>query len=199
MALSIAQVYNLARGVGLSHHQAVIATAIAMAESGLNPGAVGDVALEDATWGPSEGLWQVRSLKAQRGTGQTRDATRLTDPQFNARSMYEISDGGRNFEPWSTYVDNAYVGHLAAVRNAVGKDGRDAAGAPPAGGAQPVSFTGGDLGTGITPLLPWGTGGGGSGNGIASSLRDLVLVGLFVAGGAVLVLVGAHAAVSEAS
>lgn len=111
--LSFDEVYALARGAGLAPHAATVATAIAAAESSNNPAAVGDVALEDATWGPSVGLWQIRSLKAERGTGKTRDVTRLKRPAFNARSMASISNGGKNFAPWSTYTSGAYRKHLA--------------------------------------------------------------------------------------
>lgn len=79
------------------------AIAVAMAESGGNPDAVGDVSLQNATWGPSYGLWQIRSLKAESGKGTTRDGTRLKDPAFNAKSMYTISNGGKNWKPWSVW------------------------------------------------------------------------------------------------
>jgi hypothetical protein len=125
--LSYAQAYQLATSVGLGHSAAVTATAIAAAESGLRTDATGDVALEDRTWGPSLGLWQIRSLKAQSGTGQSRDATKLKDPTFNARAMASISSGGTNFSPWSTYNSGAYRTHLAKAQAAAGGS------APPAG------------------------------------------------------------------
>lgn len=118
--MKASQVYALARGAGLSHDQAVTATAIAWAESGLRPGAVGDVSLQDTTWGPSIGLWQIRSVKADRGTGRPRDAAKLKDPTFNASSMASISGGGRNWGPWSTYTNGAYRSHLAAATAAAG-------------------------------------------------------------------------------
>ena len=118
--LSIAKVHQLARGAGLTHEQAVMATAIAMGESGLNPGAVGDTSLTDATWGPSIGLWQIRSLKSQTGTGKERDATQLKRPAFNAASMRAISSGGTNWTPWTIYNNGTYKSHLSAVRAAVG-------------------------------------------------------------------------------
>ena len=79
------------------------AIAVAMAESAGNPNAVGDTTLQNATWGPSFGLWQIRSLKAESGKGTTRDGTRLKDPAFNAKSMYAISNGGKNWQPWSVW------------------------------------------------------------------------------------------------
>jgi hypothetical protein len=79
------------------------AIAIALAESGGNPNKPGDVGLQTAHWGPSLGLWQIRSVKSESGKGTVRDATRLKDPTFNAKSMYSISNGGKNWGPWTTW------------------------------------------------------------------------------------------------
>lgn len=118
--LTFPQVYALARGAGFGAPGAAVAAAISDAESGRNPDAVGDVQLEDATWGPSIGLWQIRSLKAASGTGTPRDATRLKDPAFNASAAYAISSGGRDFRPWSTYTSGAYRAALPAAQTAAG-------------------------------------------------------------------------------
>jgi hypothetical protein len=113
------EVYALARGAGLDAEPAIISTAIAWAESNLRPDAVGDVDLEDGTWGPSVGLWQVRSLRAHTGTGKERDVERLGDPAFNARAMVTISKGGTDWTPWSVFKNGRYRQHLDAVRAAV--------------------------------------------------------------------------------
>lgn len=113
--LTPATVYSLARSTGLDPAKAGIATAIAMAESGLRTDAMGDTGIQTSVWGPSVGLWQVRSLKADRGTGRTRDASRLTDPAFNARAMYEISAGGTNWRPWSVFTSGKYRDYLKDV------------------------------------------------------------------------------------
>lgn len=84
---------------GLTH-----AIAIAKLESNWNTEAVGDTALQTDVWGPSIGLWQIRSLKAESGKGTVRDATRLKDPTFNAASMASISKNGTDFGPWTTGV-----------------------------------------------------------------------------------------------
>ncbi len=118
-AVTPAAVHALAVAAGLSAEAAVTATAIAWAESGLRPDAVGDVDLADGTWGPSMGLWQVRSLRAHTGTGAERDVERLGDPAFNARAMAVISGGGTNWSPWSVWKNGRYAEHLAAVRAAV--------------------------------------------------------------------------------
>jgi len=137
--LTVSQVYALARGAGLDPTHAVIATAIAMSESGLRTDAVGDVGLEDATWGPSVGLWQIRSVKAQNGTGQARDASRLTDPTFNAASMATISGIGANFKPWSTYTSGAYLKNIPSVSGGTGVSTGTAT-PPAAGTATPASW-----------------------------------------------------------
>ncbi len=127
-ALSSATVYALARQAGFSAATAPMMVAIAMAESGLDPAAVGDVGLEDATWGPSVGLWQIRSLKAESGRGTPRDATQLGDPAANARAAYSIAGGGRNLRPWSTYTNGTAQRQLSTV--AAGLRGASASGAP---------------------------------------------------------------------
>jgi murein DD-endopeptidase MepM/ murein hydrolase activator NlpD len=129
------QVAAYARAAGFSGEALVIALAIAKGESGWRTDAVGDVLLQTAEWGPSIGLWQIRSRKAETGTGGTRDANRLTDPAHNARSAYTLSAGGRSWTPWTVYNTGAYRSHLAAARAAVG------AAAPPSGGSGIVSTT----------------------------------------------------------
>lgn len=113
------QVAALARDVGLTGDPLVLAVAIARGESGWDSDAQGDVGIQTSVWGPSVGLWQVRSLKAQHGTGQQRDATRLVDPAFNAASMWAISSGGGDFKPWSVFTSGAYREHLDEARAAV--------------------------------------------------------------------------------
>lgn len=98
------QLKALAVQVGVPANAAPAAAAIALAEShGESNGAPGDVGIEDATWGPSVGLWQIRSLKAQKGTGGTRDELANVDPLHNAKAMASISSGGTNFGPWTTF------------------------------------------------------------------------------------------------
>lgn len=112
MALSPAQVFSLARGAGFDPATAVLMVAIAGAESGWNPEAVGDVGLQDATWGPSVGLWQVRSLRAQSGTGRERDETRLKNPEFNAKAAYTIFKS-QGLGAWSAYTNGSYKSYLS--------------------------------------------------------------------------------------
>ena len=117
--LSPAQIYAYARGAGLSAAAATTATAVALAESGGKTDNLGDQGIEDAKWGPSVGLWQIRSLKAQSGTGQIRDAEQLTSPAFNAASMAAISGMGSNFNAWTTFKNGTYKSDLPQVSSTV--------------------------------------------------------------------------------
>lgn len=115
--LTAPQIYPLARQAGFSGPEAVIATAIALAESGGRSDARGDVSLANAKWGPSIGLWQIRSLNADNGTGRPRDASRLTDPAFNARSAYSIYKGS-GWGAWTVYKTGAYMSKMDAAKTA---------------------------------------------------------------------------------
>lgn len=129
------QVARLALDAGLTAERAKVAVAVAKGESGFDTEAVGDEHLVNEKWGPSVGLWQIRSLNAQRGTGKARDETRLKDPAFNARSMAEISSGGTNWQPWTVYKSGAYLAHLAVAGDAVRK--ALAGEVPPVPGSEP--------------------------------------------------------------
>lgn len=180
--LTGAQVYQLAVGAGLSPPAAVIATAIAKAESGWNPDAVGDVNLENGTWGPSVGLWQIRSKKAAQGTGQDRDMTRLTDPIFNAQAMADISGMGTNFSAWTTYTTGAYKAYTSQAAAAAGQ-------ATAAGVASGVQAAAGTTGGGVENASL------GSAISGALGLPDwlaLAYKGIGVLAGAVLVILGVN-------
>lgn len=119
--LSPRQLYDLARSVGFDPTQAVVAAAVALGESGGRTDAVGDTSITTDKWGPSVGLWQIRSLKADYGTGRTRDAQALTDPTFNARSAKVIHDERGTFGAWSVFTSGSYRNHLATVTTAAGQ------------------------------------------------------------------------------
>lgn len=148
--LSIEQVAGYAAGAGFTGEALAIATAIAMAESGGKSDAIGDVALESATWGPSVGPWQIRSLNAQRGTGGQRDEIANMDPATNARHAYEISNSGKSFGAWSTYTSGKYRAYIAQARMAAQNPS-----AVPAGGGAPVAASAG--GSALDVLVDSGT------------------------------------------
>lgn len=194
--LTYAQVYALARSTGLSPEQAVIATAIAAAESGLNPDAIGDTRLTNATWGPSVSLWQIRTLKADTGTGRNRDINLVRAAAANARAMYEISSAGRNWGPWSTFNDGTYRKFLAQARAAAGTSSastpvQDAVTSPtyPTRSGTAASVTQGKSPFDIHVNIPLGPLSGPV-EGLIEALGPLMLGGLIVAGGCALVVTG---------
>jgi hypothetical protein len=92
--LSLAQLQALAGQAGFP--DANLAAAVAMAESGGNPGAIGDN-------GNSIGLWQI-NLPSHPQYAQAN----LLDPNYNAAAAFTISSGGSNWKPWTTYNTGAY-------------------------------------------------------------------------------------------
>ncbi|QUQ72216.1 hypothetical protein [Kutzneria sp. CA-103260] len=115
------------------------AVAVALAESHGDTGIHGDVNLQTGTWGPSVGLWQIRSLNPGHGTAAEqalRNAQANADPAVNARHAYAISHQGTNFRPWSTYTNGAYRSYLNQARTASGQ----VTSGPATGGATPTSF-----------------------------------------------------------
>jgi hypothetical protein len=118
-SLNPLQLASLALRAGCSPSEAPIAAAIASAESGGNPGAQGDITLMDSTWDWSEGLWQIRGLRDERGTGQLRDSLANANPVTNADAMYVISSGCTNWTPWTTYNTGAYLSYLPMMKSAV--------------------------------------------------------------------------------
>lgn len=159
------QVYALCRQAGFSPQAAVIMTAIAGAESGYDDANIGDVSLQNATWGPSVGLFQIRTQKNQSGTGGYRDASWLAQSDLNqAKAAYSISGGGANFSPWTVYNTGSYGKFMSGARAAaqsvgdklqnflVGPAGGVAAGAVNAA----TGLATGALDAVLTPLLEGG-------------------------------------------
>lgn len=118
-ALGATEVASFLAQAGFRSDALVTAVAVSMGESGWDPQATGDTSLTDATWGPSMGLMQIRSLNAERGTGSWRDASRLYDPVFNAKAAFAISNGGTNFGPWTVYSKGLYQKYMDQARAAV--------------------------------------------------------------------------------
>lgn len=135
-AVDVAKVYAQA---GFTGDALVQMVAIARGESGWSPGAQGDTSITTGTWGPSIGLSQIRSLNAQRGTGGWRDPERLSDPLFNARAAFAISNGGTNFQPWTVYTAGIYQQYVEEAKAAVVALGSGAAGGvgPPPASVEP--------------------------------------------------------------
>lgn len=135
-AVDVANVYAQA---GFTGDALVTMVAIARGESGWRSGAQGDTTITNGTWGPSIGLSQIRSLNSQRGTGGWRDPERLSDPLFNARAAYAISNGGTNFTPWTVYTADLYQQYVTEAKAAVTALGAGAVAGtgPPAASVEP--------------------------------------------------------------
>jgi len=162
--LTPAQVYADLTAAGFSPAAATTLTAISGAESGYDDHAVGDVSLETTTWGPSVGLFQIRTLKGATGSGSTRDIALLQGSDLaQARAAYAISNGGTDFTPWSTWTSGAYQKFLGAASSVSGVSG----------------------GVSVTPvgLIP-------SVSSVFSSVRPMVLSALSAVFGLALVYVG---------
>lgn len=118
---------DLLHAAGFRGHALDVACGIAIAESGgfangrwyVRAGAIGDVGLESAKWGPSVGCFQIRSLRhpfAYGGLDRRRIRSKLTSAPYNARTAFLFSGGGKNWGAWSTY-------HSGAYRRGIGKTG----------------------------------------------------------------------------
>lgn len=115
------EVYRALVAAGADPAAATTLTAIAGGESGWNDSALGDTSLENSTWGPSFGAFQIRTLKADTGTGSDRDIAWLSQSLANqAKAAEDISAGGSNFSPWTVYRTGRWKDFLAQVRAAVG-------------------------------------------------------------------------------
>ena len=103
------------------------AYAVALAESGGRANAKGDIKLQNDKWGPSVGLFQIRSLKDWKKYGDPyRDASKLVDPNYNIEAAWKKSNSGTNFSPWSAYTNGAFTKYLSeadTMAKAVGVGG----------------------------------------------------------------------------
>ena len=102
--LNVAQLRELALMAGFLGSAADIAAAVAMAESGGDPSAEGDLTL-----GLSRGLWQI-NVRAH----PEFDPIRLFEQDYNARAAFLVSSHGTNWNPWTTFKNGAYRKYLPA-------------------------------------------------------------------------------------
>lgn len=99
--LNLTQLRELATAVGMAEPE--VGAAIAMAESGGRVKAVGD-------HGDSIGLWQIHVPTAPK---QWANRDMLKHGGFNAQAAHAISNGGTNWEPWTTFRNGAYLKWMA--------------------------------------------------------------------------------------
>jgi Lysozyme like domain len=117
--LTPAGIASLALQAGCDPEAAIIATAVAMAESGGSPSAQGDIGLMTPVWDWSAGLWQIRGLRAERNSGGIRDSVANQDVNHNARAMFVISGACTDWTPWSTYNSGTYLQFMSIAGQAV--------------------------------------------------------------------------------
>lgn len=119
MKLTDKQIAQLVIDANWQGEDRVRAVAVALGESDGDPNCVSDVALETAIWGPSIGLWQIRSFKADKGTGRTRDEVANLLPATNAVHAHVIWSQAGGWTPWSAYKNGSYTKFLDRARIAV--------------------------------------------------------------------------------
>lgn len=122
--MNIQSVVKVAKDAGFSGHNLVIAVAIAIAESSLNENALGDTTLTNRKWGPSYGLWQIRSLtnpnKYNYPDNLRVDDGSLCTPSKNAEAAFAIFSK-YGWEAWSTYKNGDYKKYMSKSLDAVSK------------------------------------------------------------------------------
>lgn len=110
------EVVSAAIAAGFRGDALLTIVAIGHRESGWDATAQGDVSIMDGKWGPSVGVFQIRTLGAQAHTGGDRDfyalipggtigqpGTGTGDLMRQAAAAWTISSAGTNFAPWSTF------------------------------------------------------------------------------------------------
>lgn len=105
--MNASDVAAYAARAGFTGDNLVWIVAIAGRESGYDANAQGDLGIQTDVWGPSVGLYQIRTLKAQTGTGADRDIKALLpngvgNAARQSAAAFTISAGGVNRSPWST-------------------------------------------------------------------------------------------------
>lgn len=144
MALSDAQIAGAAKAAGFSGSALAKAVAIALAESSGNPNAHNAVPPDN-----SYGLWQINMLgsmgPARRKQFGLKSNDDLFNPTTNAKAAYAISNGGKNFGPWSTYTSGAYLRYMSRANKAAGNPDSSVPGTSGGGVEQ----------AGLTDVLSW--------------------------------------------
>lgn len=128
--LTPAQVAAVCARAGFTGPRLTRAVAVVLAESGGRTDAVN--VNHDSHRSRDRGLFQINDYWHKEVT----DAAAF-NPETNARAAYRISNGGRDWSPWSTWKNGAAAAQLGRARLAVGKAAqapggiRNAADVPP--------------------------------------------------------------------
>ncbi|SEF12881.1 Transglycosylase SLT domain-containing protein [Streptomyces sp. 3213] len=119
-ALSAAQIAAIARQAGFPESAIPTAVAVALAESSGIPNQHNQNSL---TGDDSYGLWQINMLgsmgPARRKQFGISTNDQLYDPVTNARAALVLSNGGKNWGPWSTYPVKSAL-YMPTAQKAVG-------------------------------------------------------------------------------
>jgi hypothetical protein len=172
MGLSVLQIAQYAQQAGFSGLGLVNAVAVALAESGGDPGAhcLNCAGVPE----DSQGLWQINLNAHPQYQG-----INMYDPLTNAKAAFAVSSGGSNFNPWSTFTNGAYKKYLGVASNVLGLIGGAAGGA--VGGASSavssatgaVSSAGGAVGGAINTATATANSVTGAAGSVASSIASL--------------------------
>lgn len=115
------EIAQLASNAGWGGQDLETAVAVAMAESWEgDPNAIGDVNIQTAEFGPSVGLWQIRSINPGHGgwfDQKHRIYQENFDPETNAKNAYAIWDR-YGWGQWSTYTEGNYKKYLDQAKAA---------------------------------------------------------------------------------
>jgi hypothetical protein len=135
-SVPLVEVAALAFNAGWRGESLVEAVAVQIAEErGQNKFAIGDLNITNDTYGPSFGLWQIRSLRKPWEAGQpeedrlrtfesTSEGADLLDPQTNADVAFQIWKA-KGWKPWSVThksaetSENYYMNFIDQARQAV--------------------------------------------------------------------------------
>lgn len=167
--LSPAQIAQYAANAGFTGTGLAKITAIAQAESGGNPFSFNG----NDPAGGSFGLTQINGVHPGASSA-------YGDPQAAMDLAFKVSNGGTNFNPWSTYTNGSYRNFMGAgngVNTGAGAQIGGTGGYSPGGYTQAppgLSFGGSSTG-GTNPIYPNGVtvGSGAAGGGNASGVPGM--------------------------
>lgn len=109
--------------MGARGNQLIGLAAVAPGESGMVVEKVGDCRLEDRQWGPSVGLFQVRTVKPEKGKDTPRDIEHISDAEGNAWAAIQVynsalSQGRDPLNPWTAHLRGDDRPHVATMTEA---------------------------------------------------------------------------------
>jgi hypothetical protein len=125
MRLTTSQIYQICLQVGFDPEAAKIATAIALQESGGRTNAYnpGTATIPEQ----SIGIFQINMNPSLKRDGRINRA-KLADPYYNAEIAFQMSNGGKNWRPWTTFTRGMYKARMAEVNTVAAQPAQ----APPA-------------------------------------------------------------------